>query len=168
MGNALPISHFGIEEGTGAVPSHMTWKSLASATLYDSRATLMTGQMSQTSHWLSSKFEPAQSWWERTRVHESWWELAVKRERELRLSSTLTDPRLIRAYSYFHKTRAARTSNLKFRQTHSLSNSRLTNNSHQVSCTLMHSHQLWVCSNFDESQWEVWLVWPVMRVARES
>ena len=28
----------------------MTWKSLASATLYDSRATLMTGQTSQTSH----------------------------------------------------------------------------------------------------------------------
>ena len=38
----------------------------------------------------------------------------------------------------------------------------------QLSCTLMHSHQLWAGSNFDESQWEVWLVWPVMRVARES
>ena len=50
----------------------MTWKSLASATLYDSRATLMTGQTSQTSHWLSSKFEPAQSWWECMRVDESW------------------------------------------------------------------------------------------------
>ena len=45
-----------------------TWKSPASATLYDSRATLMTGQTSQTSHWLSSKFEPAQSWWECMRV----------------------------------------------------------------------------------------------------
>ena len=51
----------------------ITWKSLASATLYDSRATLMTGQTSQTSHWLSSKFEPAQSWWECMRVDESWW-----------------------------------------------------------------------------------------------
>ena len=49
-----------------------TWKSPASATLYDSRATLMTGQTSQTSHWLSSKFEPAQSWWECMRVDESW------------------------------------------------------------------------------------------------
>ena len=27
------------------------------------------------------------------------------------------------------------------------------------------SHQLWAGSNFEESQWEVWLVWPVMRVA---
>ena len=41
-------------------------------------------------------------------------------------------------------------------------------NSHQLSCTLMHSHQLWAGSNFDESQWEVWLVWPVVRVARGS
>ena len=41
-------------------------------------------------------------------------------------------------------------------------------NSHALSCTLMHSHQLWAGSNFGESQWEVWLVWPVMRVARES
>ena len=32
----------------------------------------MTGQTSQTSHWLSSKFEPAQSWWEGMRVDESW------------------------------------------------------------------------------------------------
>ena len=28
----------------------------------------------------------------------------------------------------------------------------------QLSSTLMHSHQLWAGSNFDESQWEVWLV----------
>ena len=48
-------------------------QSLASATLYDSRATLMTGQTSQTSHWVSSKFEPAQSWWKCMRVDESWW-----------------------------------------------------------------------------------------------
>ena len=39
---------------------------------YDSRATLMTGQTSQSSHWLSPKFEPAQSWWECMRVDESW------------------------------------------------------------------------------------------------
>ena len=32
----------------------------------------MTDQTSQTSHWLSSKFEPAQSWWEDMRVDESW------------------------------------------------------------------------------------------------
>ena len=38
----------------------------------------------------------------------------------------------------------------------------------QLSSTLMHSRQLWAGSNFDESQWEVWLVWPVMRAARES
>ena len=38
----------------------------------------------------------------------------------------------------------------------------------QLSSTLMPSHQLWAGSNFDESQWEVWLVWPVMRVAWES
>ena len=44
----------------------MTWTSLASG------ATLMTGQTSQTSHRLSSKFEPAQSWWECMRVDESW------------------------------------------------------------------------------------------------
>ena len=41
--------------------------------LIDSHATLITGQTSQTSHWLSSKFEPAQSWWECMRVDESWW-----------------------------------------------------------------------------------------------
>ena len=38
----------------------------------------------------------------------------------------------------------------------------------QLSSTLMHSHQLWAGSNFDESRWEVWLVWPVMRVAPEA
>ena len=38
----------------------------------------------------------------------------------------------------------------------------------QLSSTLMHSHQLWAGSNFDESQWEVWLVWPVMGVAEAS
>ena len=62
----------------------MTWKSLASGTLYDYRVTLMTVKTSQTSHWLSSKFEPARSWWECMRVHESWRSI----ERELRLSSS--------------------------------------------------------------------------------
>jgi hypothetical protein len=38
---------------------------------------------------LSLKFEPVQSHWELTRVHESRWKLAVKCERELQLSSTL-------------------------------------------------------------------------------
>ena len=38
----------------------------------------------------------------------------------------------------------------------------------QLSSTLMHSNQLWASSNFDETQCEVWLVWPVIRVARES
>ena len=48
----------------------MTWKSL-------------TGQTSQTSHWLSSTFEPAQSWRECMRVDESW------RSNEPNLSLTL-------------------------------------------------------------------------------
>ena len=40
--------------------------------------------------------------------------------------------------------------------------------SKDYSPTIMHSHQLWAGSNFDASQWEVWLVWLVMRVAWES
>ena len=52
----------------------MTWKSLASATLVDSHATLMTGQTSQNSHWPSSKFEPAELRVDKSalRVDESW------------------------------------------------------------------------------------------------
>jgi hypothetical protein len=41
---------------------------------------------SKNSHKLTSKFDPAQSWWELMRMHES---LAVKRERALQLASTL-------------------------------------------------------------------------------
>ena len=70
----------------------MTWKSLSSATLYDSRTTLMTGQTSQASHWLSSKFEPAQSWWECMRVDECW--------RSNESESCDSHPRLIRPLNF--------------------------------------------------------------------
>ena len=58
----------------------MTWKSLASATLHDSRATLMTVQTSQTSHQNLNQLKVDESW----RSNES--------------ESCDSHPRLIRLY----------------------------------------------------------------------
>ena len=89
-------------------------------------------------------FEHVQSWWERSTVDESAWELAVKREREFELSSTIIE--ILNTFKVDESARQSMRVHDSWR-----SNKSESLNSHQL------SSKFWTCSKLMralDSRWE--------------